>query len=197
MKHWLACAAVAAVTMGGALSPAAMAFANEPQAAISATAISEQGIVATTGATVGHLKSGSGNGNNHFGGAKPEAFVLSDEKIADKPVGVDMILQSDAKTSRARFVIKYVNDNTWAYLGYDAGNNWFIEYKDGNASAYPTVANLPKVGVNERASIQVSRKDNVISVTVNGVTSTINNEHIANVMKQEGQVGMGDRKSVV
>lgn len=191
MKHWLACAAVAAVTMGGALSPAAMAFANEPQAAISATAISEQGIVATTGATVGHLKSGSGNGNNHFGGAKPEAFVLSDEKIADKPVGVDMILQSDAKTSRARFVIKYVNDNNWAYLGYDAGNNWFIEYKDGNASAYPTVANLPKVGVNERASIQVSHEGNTISVTVNGVTSKITNEHIAKIMKQQGKVGMG------
>ena len=191
MKHWLACAAVAAVTMGGALSPAAMAFANEPQAAISATAISEQGIVATTGATVGHLKSGSGNGNDHFGGAKPEAFVLSDKSVGDVPVGVDMILQSDAKTSRARFVIKYVNDNNWAYLGYGSNDGWFIEYKDNGTGSYPKVEKLPNVVVNERASIQVSHEGNTISVTVNGVTSKITNEHVAKIMKQEGKVGMG------
>ena len=191
MKHWLACAAVAAVTMGGALSPAAMAFANEPQAAISAAAISEQGIVAKAGTTVGHLKSGSGNGNNHFGGQTPEAFVLSNEQVGDKPVGVDMILQSDAKTSRARFVLKYVNDNTWAYLGYGAKDGWFIEFKDGNTSAYPKVEKLPNVGANERAHIQVSHEGNTISVTVNGVTSKITNEHIAKIMKQQGKVGMG------
>ena len=191
MKHWLACAAVAAVTMGGALSPAAMAFANEPQAAISAAAISEQGIVAKAGTTVGHLKSGSGNGNNHFGGQMPEAFVLSNEQVGDKPVGVDMILQSDAKTSRARFVLKYVNDNTWAYLGYGANDGWFIEFKDGNTSAYPKVEKLPNVGANERAHIQVSHEGNTISVTVNGVTSKITNEHIAKIMKQQGKVGMG------
>ena len=191
MKRWLACAAVAAVTMGGALSPAAMAFANEPQAAISAAAISEQGIVSKAGTTVGHLKSGSGNGNNHFGGQTPEAFVLSNEQVGDKPVGVDMILQSDAKTSRARFVLKYVNDNTWAYLGYGANDGWFIEFKDGNTSAYPKVEKLPNVGANERAHIQVSHEGNTISVTVNGVTSKITNEHIAKIMKQQGKVGMG------
>ena len=177
--------------MGGALSPAAMAFANEPQAAISAAAISEQGIVAKAGTTVGHLKSGSGNGNNHFGGQMPEAFVLSNEQVGDKPVGVDMILQSDAKTSRARFVLKYVNDNTWAYLGYGANDGWFIEFKDGNTSAYPKVEKLPNVGANERAHIQVSHEGNTISVTVNGVTSKITNEHIAKIMKQQGKVGMG------
>ena len=109
MKRWLATAAVAAVTMGGALSPAAMAHADEPRAAISATAISEQGIVATTGTTVGHLKSGANNGNDHFGGSKPEAFVLSNTTVGDEAVGVDVILQSDAAKSRARFVLKVLS----------------------------------------------------------------------------------------
>ena len=31
-----------------------------------------------------HLKSGSGNANAHFGGASPEAFIMSDKKRCNK-----------------------------------------------------------------------------------------------------------------
>ena len=191
MKRWLATAAVAAVTMGGALSPAAMAHADEPRAAISATAISEQGIVATTGTTVGHLKSGANNGNDHFGGSKPEAFVLSNTTVGDEAVGVDMILQSDAAKSRARFVLKYVNDNTWAYLGYGANDGWFVEYKDAGKSNYKPLSELPKVGANERAVIAVSHEGDTINVTVNGSKAKADFPEAVAVMKQTGKVGVG------
>lgn len=111
LKHLFASLLVVVATAGALLGPAGSAMA--------APSVSKQ--------TVGHLVSGSGNGNGHFGGDKPEAFVLSDTTQGDKPMGVEFTLASEPAKSRARVVAKYVDDNNWAYVGYDAGNNWFIE----------------------------------------------------------------------
>ena len=39
-----------------------------------------------------HLKAGSGNANEHFGGAKPEAFVLSSQKFTGEDLSVTVQL---------------------------------------------------------------------------------------------------------
>ena len=67
---------------------------------------------------------------------QPEAFVLSGTTQGDKPMGVEFTLAGEPAKSRARVVAKYVDDNNWAYVGYDAGNNWFIEWKNNGSSNY-------------------------------------------------------------
>lgn len=73
-----------------------------------------------------HLKAGSGNANEHFGGAKPEAFVLSDQKVTDEDVSAMVQLVSESKDTRLRFVTKYVDDTHWSYIAYDTGD-WLYE----------------------------------------------------------------------
>ena len=45
-----------------------------------------------------HLKAGSGNANEHFGGAKPEAFVLSSQKFTGEDLSATVQLVSESKT---------------------------------------------------------------------------------------------------
>ena len=40
-----------------------------------------------------HLKAGSGNANEHFGGAKPEAFVLSSQKFTGEDLSATVQLE--------------------------------------------------------------------------------------------------------
>lgn len=68
-----------------------------------------------------HLKAGSGNANEHFGGAKPEAFVLSSQKFTGEDLSATVQLVSESKDTRFRFVTKYVDDTHWSYIAYDTG----------------------------------------------------------------------------
>lgn len=143
------------------------------------------------GAVMGHLVSGANNGNNHFGGAKPEAFVLSDTKVGDQTVGADFIVNSDPAKSRVRFVVSYVDESHWAYVGYDVSNSWFIEYKAGDKSGYPALSGLPSIPKGQKATISVSHENNTVKVTVNGTTASVESADFVSVMKQEGKVGFG------
>ena len=170
----------------GVLAALAVAFV-----AVLAVVIGAVRPALAAGETMGHLASGANNGNAHFGGAKPEAFVLSDDTVGDESVGADFILNSDASASRLRFVIKYVDDNNWAYVGYDTGSNWFLEYKVDGSGSYPTISGLPSVPKGEKATISVSHEGNNITVDVNGTTSTIENAAVAGLMAKDGKVGFG------
>ena len=80
--------------------------------------------------TMGYLKAGSGNGNGHFGGEKPEAFVLSTQTVGDENLGFTMKLGSAKAETRFRFVTKYVDDSHWGYIAYDGANShWFYEFR--------------------------------------------------------------------
>ena len=174
---------------GGRLGALVLAFVAVFAALVVAIGAAQPALAA--GETMGHLASGANNGNAHFGGAKPEAFVLSDDTVGDESVGADFILNSDASASRLRFVIKYVDDNNWAYVGYDTGSNWFLEYKVDGSGSYPTISDLPSVPKGEKATISVSHEGNVITVDVNGTTSTIENADVAGLMAKDGKVGFG------
>ena len=172
---WLRSLAIVAVTLVAALG-IALGSASPALAA---------------GDTMAHLVSGANNGNGHFGGAKPEAFVLSGDTVGDETVGADFILNSEASTSRLRFVIKYVDDNNWAYIGYDVSDNWFLEYKVDGATDYPGLSGLPSVPKGEKATITVSHDGDNITVNVNGTTATVSNAAVAGLMAQDGKVGFG------
>lgn len=143
------------------------------------------------GETMGHLASGANNGNGHFGSDAPEAFVLSDTTVGEGAVGADFVINSEPSSSRVRFVIKYVDDSNWAYIGFDSGNNWFLEYEVEGSGSYPTISGLPSVPKGEKATISVSHEGNNITVDVNGTTSTIENEAVAGLMAENGKVGFG------
>ena len=175
LKRLFASLLVVVATAGALLGPAGSAMA--------APSVFKQ--------TVGHLVSGSGNGNGHFGGDKPEAFVLSDTTQDDKPMGVEFTLASEPAKSRARVVAKYVDDNNWAYVGYDAGNSWFIEWKNNGSSNYAGLTGLPNVGKGQAATVTISHEGERIDVTVNDKKASATSADFAAVMQKEGKVGMG------
>lgn len=93
--------------------------------------------------SMAHLKSGSGNGNGHFGSTNPEALVLSDKAdITSEVLSAQVKFTNTIAGTRFRFVTKYASDTQWAYIAYDHGNGgkWFYEYKDGNATSYPSLS---------------------------------------------------------
>lgn len=128
--------------------------------------------VLAAGSTVAHLKAGSGNGNNHFGGAKPEAFVLSDRgDITNEDVSFQFKLGSEKDQSRFRFVTKYVNDDNWAYIAYDGKNShWFIEYKINGSSSYPDINGLPAVNTNDVVNVSTSYETDGLYITVEQIS---------------------------
>ena len=57
--------------------------------------------------TMGHLKSGSGNANGHFGSATPEAFVCQKKLIIQiKAYSLKLRINSDVDKTRLRIVYK-------------------------------------------------------------------------------------------
>lgn len=166
-----------------AVAMAASVLLGPTGSAIAAPSVAKQ--------TVGHLVSGAGNGNDHFGGGKPEAFVLSDATQGDKSMGADFTLMGKPADSRVRFVAKYVDDNNWAYVGYDAGSSWFIEWKNNGHSSYTSLSGLPSIGTGQTASVLVSHEGDRIDVTVEGKKVSGTSADFAAVMKKDGKVGIG------
>lgn len=58
--------------------------------------------------TMAHIVSGAENGNTHFGGSKPEAFVLSPKAtFTNESFSSTLKLGSAQSDTRARVVLKY------------------------------------------------------------------------------------------
>ena len=170
----------------GVLAALAVAFV-----AVLAVVIGAVRPALAAGETMGHLVSGANNGNAHFGGATPEAFVLSDTTVGEGTVGADFVINSDPTTSRVRFVAKYVDDENWAFVGYDVSNNWFFQYSADGEGDWPSLSGLPTLSAGQEAKISVSVEGSVVTVDVNGETATVDNEALAGVLTQEGKVGFG------
>ena len=145
-----------------------------------------------------HLKSGSGNANGHFGSETPEAFVLSDKKdITNEAIKFQMKLASAKNDTRFRFVTKYVDDTHWGYVGYDGVSGWFIEYKNGNATGYPSITGLPELNQNDIVDVSAEYRDNGLALKVENKTSgesgeaLIDTADFVSLKDQKGQVGFG------
>ena len=107
--------------------------------------------------TMGHLKSGSGNANGHFGSATPEAFVLSEKAdYTNQAYSLKLRINSDVDKTRLRIVTKYKDDNNWAFLMYDVGS-WKWQYKkDGNEAWQNDTLALPRLEKGQLAEIKLS-----------------------------------------
>lgn len=145
-----------------------------------------------------HLKSGSGNGNGHFGGEKPEAFLLSDkENITNESISFEMKLGSTKGDTRFRFVTKYVDDTHWSYVAYDGATGWFIEYKNGDKAGYPGLTGLPEINQDDIVYISAVYNENGLAFKVDNKTSgnsgetLINTADFISLKDQEGKIGFG------
>ncbi|WP_300384093.1 carboxypeptidase regulatory-like domain-containing protein [Clostridium sp.] len=145
-----------------------------------------------------HLKSGSGNGNGHFGSEKPEAFVLSGENtITNEAINFEMKLGSTKDDTRFRFVTKYVDDTHWSYVAYDGASGWFIEYKNGDKSGYPGLTGLPEINKNDIVNISAVYNESGLVFKVDNKTSgksgeaTINTADFISLKDEQGKIGFG------
>ena len=145
-----------------------------------------------------HLKSGSGNGNGHFGSENPEAFLLSDENnITNESINFEMKLGSAKSDTRFRFVTKYVDDTHWSYVAYDGATGWFIEYKNGDKAGYPGLTGLPEINQDDIVNVSAVYNENELVFKVDNKTSGNSGEALINIADfislkdQEGKIGFG------
>ena len=145
-----------------------------------------------------HLKSGSGNGNGHFGSENPEAFILSDKKdIKNESISFQMKLGSTKGDTRFRFVTKYVDDNNWGYVAYDGATGWFIEYKNDDKSAYSGITGLPELNQYDMVNVSAVYEENGLKLNVENKTSgksgetLINTADFINLKDEAGKIGFG------
>ena len=144
--------------------------------------------------SMAHLK--SGNGNGHFGSTNPEALVLSDKAdITSEVLSAQVKFANTIAGTRFRFVTKYASDTQWAYIAYDHGNGgkWFYEYKDGNATSYPSLSGLPKPNQNDLLTIRTEYVGDQLKITVENVTTgeTGTATTPARLKDVQGKIGFG------
>lgn len=156
-------------------------------------------LAAMTTKDMAHLKAGSTNGNAHFGGDKPEAFVLSDKAdIKSEDFSFKMKLGSEKAQTRFRFVTKYVNDASWGVISYDGASGWYYQYKNEGKEGWPGFnVKLPEINLNDFVEISGSYKTDGLHVTVNNKTQGTTGEAIAatkeftNLKDLDGKIGFG------
>lgn len=156
-------------------------------------------VLAAETKTMAHLKSGSGDGNGHFGSGTPEAFILSDDtNITDEDFSFLMKVGSTKEATRFRFVNKYVDDTHWSYIGYDGLHaDWFCEYKNGSASSYPGLSNLPVLNQNDVVKVSGTYETDGLHITVENQTTGISGNAVATnsdflgLKDMKGEIGFG------
>ena len=154
---------------------------------------------ASTTKNMAHIKAGEGNGNDHFGGSKSEAFILSDKAdVTNEDFSFEMKIGSAKDDTRLRFVTKYVDDSHWGYLAYDGlGNgNWFYEFKNGEAGGYPGFSGeaLPALNQNDIVAFQGTYEEDGLHLSVHNKTTKEKATAIAN---EAGFLGLKDQKGKI
>ena len=145
-----------------------------------------------------HLASGAGNGNGHFGGTSPEAFVLSSkEDITNEDISATLKLASEPNNSRVRIVTKYKDDTNWSYLGFDRGSGWFVEFNNNGTSSWQDLSGLPSASTGDVLEISGSYGEGGFAISVENKTAgtsgstTATNENFLALKDTAGKVGFG------
>ena len=148
--------------------------------------------------TMAHLKASSANGNEHFGGGKPEAFVLSDKAdITSEDFSFTMKVASEKDATRFRFVNKYVDDTHWSYIAYDGKSGWFYEFNNGGIKNWPSLKSLPAVNAEDIVKVSGSYQADGLHLTVVNETTSEEGTAVANdsnflgLKDQAGKIGFG------
>lgn len=142
--------------------------------------------------TMGHLTSGGGNANGHFGSETPEAFVLSNKAdYTDQAHSLKLRINSDVDKTRLRIVTKYKDDDNWAFLMYDIGS-WKWQYKkDGSEAWQNDTLALPRLEKGQLAEIKLSYTENRLEVVVNGTKATVAEANFVALKDVPGKIGVG------
>ena len=145
-----------------------------------------------------HLKSGSGNANAHFGGAAPEAFILSDkDDVTNEDFSFTLKVGSAQAETRLRFVNKYVDDDNWSFIAYDGASGWLYQYKVGTSESWPTLSDLPALNQNDVAEISGSYETDGLHISVENTTTgesgsaIADNEAFLSLAEETGKIGFG------
>lgn len=145
-----------------------------------------------------HLVSGSNNGNGHFGGASPEAFVLSNkEDVTNEDISATLKLASEPDSSRVRIVTKYKDDTNWSYLGFDRGSGWFVEFNNNGTSSWQDLTGLPSASAGDVLEISGTYGEGGFAISVENKTAgtsgstTATNENFLALKDAAGKVGFG------
>lgn len=148
--------------------------------------------------TMSHLVAGTGNGNEHFGGGSPEAFVLSERAdIGEEAFSFTMKLGSETANTRFRFVSKYVSDTKWSYIGYDTTGGWYCQYKNDTDQDWPSISGLPTMAKGDVLNVSGTYGDSGLTLKVENKTSeqsgtaTITNTAFLEVSRSTGKIGYG------
>lgn len=145
-----------------------------------------------------HLKSGSGNANAHFGGASPEAFIMSDKKdVTNEDFSFTLKVGSTQAETRLRFVNKYVDDTNWSFIAYDGASGWLYQYKVGTSESWPTLSGLPALNQNDVVEISGSYEADGLHISVKNTTAGTSGSAVADdatflsLAEEAGQIGFG------
>jgi len=151
--------------------------------------------------TMAHIVSGAENGNTHFGGSKPEAFVLSPKAtFTNESFSSTLKLGSAQSDTRARVVLKYKDDSNWAYIGYDgagSATDWIYEYNNNGTSSYGSVEGLPAINQNDMFTVNVTYTESAVKVAVKNITAgtsgtgTVTDASFVALKDVAGKVGFG------
>ena len=145
-----------------------------------------------------HLKSGSGNANAHFGGAAPEAFILSDkDDVTNEDFSFTLKVGSAQAATRLRFVNKHVDDDNWSFIAYDGASGWLYQYKTGGSEEWPSLQGLPALNQNDVAEISGSYETDGLHISVENTTTgesgsaVADNEAFLSLAEETGKIGFG------
>ncbi|MGN0335171.1 MAG: endo-alpha-N-acetylgalactosaminidase family protein [Lachnospiraceae bacterium] len=151
--------------------------------------------------TMAHLVAGPDNGNGHFGGATPEAFVLSEKADITNEDFSFMMKLTETAGSRVRFVNKYADDTHWSYIGYDGARTsapyWFAEYKNGGSIGWPNITELPALEAGDIITVDGKYTEDGLVITVENLTQgtrgtgTVSDQEFLDLQNTEGQIGFG------
>ena len=138
--------------------------------------------------TMAHLTSGPGNGNGHFGGSKPEAFVLSeDASLTSGAISAKVVISSEEANTRFRLVTKYVSDDEWGFVAYDTGG-WIWQH---GQSSYGAISGLPKPSAGVPLSLSVRYEGSDMVVSVDGTEARVSDAGMVALKDKAGKVGFG------
>ncbi len=155
-------------------------------------------LVTVGGTEMTLISAGAGNGNSHFGGAKPEAFWMTDQAdFTTEAFSFTIQLKSALNETRFRLVNKYVDDNNWSYIGYDIGSSWYYQYKVDGQEAYPGLSGMPTVNTGDTVTFTGVWSDEGLNLTVENKTTgasgsaVISDAGFVGLKDQAGKMGLG------
>ena len=139
-----------------------------------------------------HMESGANDGNNHNLSAETGAefaLIAAGTETTGK-VETSLKLNVPGTWSNNRFGVypKYVDDNNWLYVGFDAGNGWYYEYKVDGKNYWPKIEGLSAPVNDMNTDVTVTLDGSKLTVKVGEESITVDKADIAPLTEKTGSL---------